>query len=62
LNYIEDNEGNLIREDGVVIPESARMHSEIYSRIIGYLRPVEQWNVGARAAFADRKVYKNPIT
>jgi len=33
------------------------IHTEIYSRIVGYLRPVEQWNDGKRAEFADRKVY-----
>ena len=31
--------------------------TEIYSRIVGYLRPVEQWNDGKRAEFADRKVF-----
>lgn len=30
---------------------------EIYSRVVGYLRPVEQWNNGKRAEFADRKVF-----
>jgi len=28
--------------------------TEVYSRIVGYLRPVEQWNDGKRAEFADR--------
>jgi anaerobic ribonucleoside-triphosphate reductase len=28
--------------------------AEVYSRIVGYLRPVEQWNDGKRAEFADR--------
>ena len=31
--------------------------AEVYSRIVGYLRPVEQWNDGKRAEFADRKTY-----
>ncbi len=30
---------------------------EVYSRIVGYLRPVRQWNRGKRAEFADRKTY-----
>ncbi|MCI2428245.1 ribonucleoside triphosphate reductase [Candidatus Acetothermia bacterium] len=30
---------------------------EVYSRVVGYLRPVEQWNNGKRAEFADRKVF-----
>jgi ribonucleoside-triphosphate reductase (formate) len=28
---------------------------EVYSRIVGYLRPVEQWNKGKRSEYADRK-------
>jgi anaerobic ribonucleoside-triphosphate reductase len=28
--------------------------TEVYSRVVGYLRPVEQWNDGKRAEFADR--------
>jgi len=33
--------------------------AEVYSRIVGYLRPVEQWNDGKRAEFADRMVYEH---
>lgn len=31
---------------------------EIYSRVVGYLRPVSQWNVGKRAEFADRASFR----
>lgn len=30
---------------------------EIYSRVVGFLRPVEQWNKGKKAEFAMRKQY-----
>ncbi len=30
---------------------------EVYSRVVGYLRPVQQWNKGKQAEFADRKTY-----
>jgi ribonucleoside-triphosphate reductase len=33
---------------------------EIYSRVVGYLRPVNQWNVGKQAEFAERKEFVNP--
>lgn len=29
--------------------------AEVYSRIVGYLRPVQQWNPGKRAEFAARR-------
>ncbi|KKS91655.1 MAG: hypothetical protein UV65_C0001G0010 [Parcubacteria group bacterium GW2011_GWF2_43_11] len=28
---------------------------EVYSRIVGYLRPVQQWNRGKREEFKERK-------
>ncbi len=31
--------------------------TEVYSRITGYYRPVQNWNDGKRAEFGDRKVY-----
>ncbi|MBU4074534.1 MAG: ribonucleoside triphosphate reductase [Proteobacteria bacterium] len=30
---------------------------EVYSRVVGYLRPVKQWNKGKQAEFSMRKVY-----
>ncbi len=31
---------------------------EVYSRVVGYLRPVSQWNAGKQAEFTRRKVFK----
>lgn len=33
----------------------------VYSRIVGYLRPVEQWNAGKQAEYADRKQFDKSI-
>jgi ribonucleoside-triphosphate reductase len=30
---------------------------EIYSRVVGYLRPVNQWNKGKQTEFFDRKTF-----
>lgn len=30
---------------------------EVYSRIVGYHRPVKNWNKGKKAEFKDRKVF-----
>lgn len=32
--------------------------TEVYSRVVGYLRPVEQWDIGTPAEFGDRKNLK----
>jgi len=31
---------------------------EVYSRVVGYLRPVQQWNLGKQREFKERKEYK----
>ena len=31
---------------------------EVYSRIVGYLRPVQNWNKGKKQEFKDRQTYK----
>jgi len=37
--------------------EEQRTKCEVYSRIVGYIRPVQQWNDGKQAEFADRKEF-----
>lgn len=31
---------------------------EVYSRIVGYFRPISQWNKGKESEFKDRKEFK----
>lgn len=35
-----------------------RTKCEVYSRVVGYLRPVDQWNVGKQEEFKQRKEFK----
>jgi ribonucleoside-triphosphate reductase len=35
---------------------------EVYSRIVGYLRPIDQWNDGKRAEYHDRKLLDKKIS
>ena len=35
-----------------------RTRCEVYSRVVGYLRPVSQWNPGKEAEFYKRKEYR----
>lgn len=39
-----------------------RTRCEVYSRIVGYLRPVGQWNDGKQAEFKDRKMFDKALT
>jgi len=38
--------------------EIKRTKCERYSRVVGYYRPVGQWNVGKQQEFSDRKTFK----
>jgi len=34
------------------------MPCEVYSRVVGYYRPVSTWNKGKKQEFKDRKEFK----
>ena len=38
--------------------ENKRTRCEVYSRVVGYLRPVNQWNKGKQQEYSDRKMFK----
>ena len=57
-HFREDENHNLVLEDGRVIPVNKRTKCEVYSRVVGYLRPVSQYNRGKQEEFKDRKVFK----
>lgn len=37
--------------------EKCNSKTEVYSRICGFFRPVQQWNKGKKEEFMDRKVF-----
>ena len=43
------------------LPNKLRTRTEVYSRIVGYLRPVNQWNEGKQEEFKDRQLIKEGI-
>ena len=34
---------------------------QVYSRIVGYWRPISLWNTGKQEEFRQRKVFKVPL-
>ncbi|MGI6278279.1 MAG: anaerobic ribonucleoside-triphosphate reductase [Patescibacteria group bacterium] len=40
------------------VTNADRTPCEVYSRVVGYLRPVNQWNNGKSSEYSDRKEYK----
>lgn len=56
----ENKNGDLVLDNGMVIPAEKRQRCEVYSRVVGYLRPIAQWNKGKKAEWADRIVFSVP--
>ncbi len=48
----------MMTKDKLVSPKKTRQKCEVYSRVVGYLRPVGQWNAGKQAEFHDRLEFK----
>lgn len=38
--------------------EKGKQRCEVYSRVVGYLSPVSEWNKGKKEEYKDRKTYK----
>ncbi|NQT49561.1 hypothetical protein HQ571_02605 [Candidatus Kuenenbacteria bacterium] len=34
-----------------------RQKCEVYSRVVGYLSPVQRWNNGKKSEFSDRRTF-----
>ncbi len=39
--------------------EKKRVPCEVYSRVVGYIRPVSQWNEGKREEFSERHLFSS---
>jgi len=37
--------------------DKKRTRCEVYSRVVGYIRPVSQWNRGKKAEYDQRKEF-----
>lgn len=42
----------------IKLKDEERTRCEIWTRVMGYFRPVSQFNKGKKSEFADRKFYK----
>ena len=57
---------SICRNHGYLLGEQAHCPKcnepcEVYSRVVGFLRPVEQWNKGKQAEFAMREHYDKVV-
>jgi anaerobic ribonucleoside-triphosphate reductase len=40
--------------------QELKVPCEVYSRIVGYLRPVQNWHQGKKQEFRERKTFHTP--
>lgn len=43
--------------DGITLEDHERQRVECWSRVMGYHRPVESWNIGKKQEHKDRKMF-----
>jgi len=46
-----------IRGQLISVPDSERQPCEIWTRVMGYYRPVQDWNFGKKSEHAERKLF-----
>ena len=61
------HEGHLLEEiDSYIVchdcEKTLGRKCEVYSRVVGYLRPIQQWNPGKKEEFKDRVTYGTKVT
>ena len=42
-------------------PEEFPVRCEVFSRVVGYIRPVNQWNDGKQEEFRQRKTFEKTV-
>ena len=47
-------------QEKIELPEEVcNEETEVYSRVVGFYRPVKQWNPGKQEEFSERKTYQS---
>ena len=44
------------------LKDEDRQVCEVWSRVMGYHRPISGYNVGKKSEFAERKYFKEPLS
>ena len=63
MSFVRNVISKLVIKEGIKLKkkenlENKRTRCEVYSRVVGYLRPVNQWNKGKQQEYSDRKMFK----
>ncbi len=50
------------KNSNVFLIDSERQPCEIYTRVMGYIRPVSEFNRGKQGEYAERECFQEPAT
>jgi ribonucleoside-triphosphate reductase len=51
------NSGKQIDQEILEATKKKRNYCEVYSRVVGYIRPIKQWNAGKYEEYKERRVF-----
>ncbi len=55
------NSGKQVDQEILEATKKKRNYCEIYSRVVGYIRPVKQWNAGKVEEYKERRVFDKSL-
>lgn len=50
----------MIEKDGIKLKDNDRQKCEVWTRVMGYHRPVSSFNIGKVGEFEERKYFREP--
>ncbi len=50
------------KKETIQLNDDERTRCEIWTRVMGYHRPVSQWNKGKKSEYKERKYYREDVT
>lgn len=57
---MKNNETSSMVDDGEKLPDPERQPCEVWTRVMGYHRPVSSFNVGKKGEVAERIYFREP--
>ncbi|MCZ4065742.1 anaerobic ribonucleoside-triphosphate reductase [Oxalobacter aliiformigenes] len=51
----------MTEQERQALPQGKRTRCEVWTRVMGYHRPVQNWNEGKQEEFRERKCFKEPV-
>ncbi|WP_281523419.1 anaerobic ribonucleoside-triphosphate reductase [Turicimonas muris] len=54
---MENKENMMLEKEGIKINDSERTRCEVWTRVMGYHRPIDSFNIGKKGEVSERKYF-----